>query len=71
MFVAQAELCKNDYGDVLLNTSRVQLNRLIERIITLEGQVDCPTGNIEELKFVLNIIADIQVHLHDTWLTMN
>eukprot|EP01040_Poterioochromonas_malhamensis_P005875 gene5875-6317_t len=55
----QAELWKNDYGEVLLTTSRAILTKLQERMTTLEQQVASETNDLEQLKFVLNVIAEI------------
>ncbi len=66
----QSELCKADYGEVLLTSSRALLVKLQDRISTLEQQVSADTSNIDELKFVLNIIAEIQAVTQDVELEM-
>ena len=57
--VKQAEIWRNDYGDVLLNSSRSMLNNLLDKLNTLEGHIAAETTDIEALKFVLNVITDI------------
>jgi dynein heavy chain len=57
--VKQAEIWRNDYGDVLLNSSRSMLNNLLDRLNTLEGHIAAETTDLEALKFVLNVITDI------------
>lgn len=66
----QAELWKNDYGEVLLTTSRALLTKLQDRMTTLEEQVNSETPDLESLKFVLNIIAEIQLMIQDVELEM-
>jgi dynein heavy chain, axonemal len=66
----QAELWKNDYGDVLLTTSNSLLTKLQDRITLLEEQVASETSDLEALKFVLNIIAEIANMLQDVELEM-
>lgn len=55
----QANLWKNDYGEVLLSTSRTFLTKLQEKMTTLEEQVASETADLDQLKFVLNIIAEV------------
>jgi dynein heavy chain, axonemal len=66
----QAELWKHDYGEVLLFTSRALLVKMQERFTTLEGHVASDTNDLEQLKFVLNIIAEIQNMIQDVELDM-
>lgn len=66
----QAELWKNDYGDVLLTTSRALLTKLQEKMTTLEGQIAAETSDLEQLKFVLNIIAEVMLMVQDVELEM-
>jgi len=55
----QAEIWKQDYGEVLLTTSRVIYNALRDKITKLESDINQETNNLEALKFVLNTIADV------------
>jgi hypothetical protein len=66
----QAELWKLDYGEVLLTTSRSMLQKLQDRISTFEIQVASETNDLEQLKFVLNIVAEIQSLMQDIELEM-
>ena len=66
----QAEIWKNDYGDVLLATSRTMFRKLQDKIATLEEQVASDTSDLEQLKFVLNVVADIQAMTQDMELEM-
>jgi dynein heavy chain len=66
----QAELWKNDYGEVLLTTSRSIFNKLQEKMTTLEQQVGAETADLEQLKFLLNVIAEIQNVTQDVELEM-
>jgi dynein heavy chain len=66
----QAELWKADIGDVLLASSRGILSKLLEKIAQLEQNIAAETSNLEELKFVLNIIAEIQQITQDVELEM-
>jgi hypothetical protein len=56
----QSEIWKIDYGDVLLITSRVMLTKLQEKITKLESDIGSSTDDLEQLKFVLNVVAEIQ-----------
>jgi hypothetical protein len=56
----QAELWKAEYGDALFATSNGLLVRLQSKIGLLEEQVAAETADLEQLKFVLNVITDIQ-----------
>ena len=56
----QAELWKTEYGDALYTTSSSMLVKLQAKIGLLEEQVSAETADLEQLKFVLNIITDIQ-----------
>ena len=66
----QAELWKNDYGEVLLTTSNSLLTKLQDRITLLEQHVASETTGIEELKFVLNVIGEIATLMQDVELEM-
>lgn len=66
----QAEIWKLDYGEVLLTTSRSMLQKLQDRISTYENQVASETNDLEQLKFVLNIVAEIQSLMQDIELEM-
>ena len=66
----QSEVWKMDYGDVLLLTSRAMLTKLQEKITKLESDIGSPTKNLEQLKFVLNIVAEIQNMTQDMELEM-
>ena len=56
----QSEIWKNDYGDVLLQNSRLMLMKLQDKISKFENDIILETNDIEQLKFVLNIIGEIQ-----------
>ena len=66
----QAEVWKTDYGQVLYTTSNVLLKKLQERFTTLEEQVASETEDLEQLKFVLNIIAEVGNMIQDVELEM-
>ena len=66
----QSEIWKIDYGDVLLLTSRAMLTKLQEKISKLESDIGSPTKNLEQLKFVLNVVAEIQNMTQDVELEM-
>ncbi|KAJ1437467.1 dynein heavy chain, N-terminal region 2-domain-containing protein [Ochromonadaceae sp. CCMP2298] len=66
----QAELWKNDYGEVLLTTSNTLLTKLQDRITLLESQVSAETSDLEQLKFVLNVIAELANLMQDVELEM-
>jgi hypothetical protein len=67
---SQAELWKNDYGEVLLTTSNALLTKLQDRITLLETQVSAETSDLEQLKFVLNVIAELANLMQDVELEM-
>jgi dynein heavy chain len=66
----QSEKWKNDYGEVLLLTSRSTLEKIQEKIKQLEEQVEAETVDLDELKNLLNIIGDIQAMTQDIELEM-
>jgi dynein heavy chain len=66
----QAELWKADIGEVLLTSSRAILTKLLEKISVLEQNIAAETSNLEELKFVLNVLAEIQQMTQDVELEM-
>lgn len=66
----QAEVWKHDYGEVLLTTSRALLLKLQEKMTTLEGHIAAETNDLEQLKFVLNVVAEIQNMTQDVELEM-
>jgi dynein heavy chain len=66
----QSEIWNIDYGDVLLTTSRVMLTKLQEKITKLESDIGSSTDDLEQLKFVLNVVAEIQTATQDVELEM-
>lgn len=66
----QADIWKMDYGDVLLTGSNAMLTNLQNRINKYEEQVVSETVDLDQLKFVLNIIAEIQECTLDVELEM-
>jgi dynein heavy chain len=66
----QAEVWKNDYGDVLYTTSNALLVKLQDKITLLEQQVSAETNDLEQLKFVLNVIAELATMMQDVELEM-
>ena len=66
----QSEVWKSDYGDVLLQNSRSTLSKLQEKICKFENDIVSDTNNIEQLKFVLNVVAEIQNVTQDIELEM-
>ena len=66
----QAELWKHDYGDVLLTTSHTLLTKLQEKFTYLETNIAAETSDLEQLKFVLNVIAEVQNIMQDVELEM-
>lgn len=66
----QSEIWKADYGDVLLQTSRSMLLRLQEKMSKLENDIESETNTLEQLKFVLNVLAEIQNATQDMELEM-
>jgi len=55
----QAELWKSEYGEALHSNSAVVFNRLTSRLSKLEEDIALDTPTLEELKFVLNTIAEV------------
>ena len=55
----QAEVWKVEYGEVLFQTSSSMLGKLSSSITTYEENVEMATDNLENLKFVLNNVAEI------------
>jgi dynein heavy chain, axonemal len=66
----QAELWKLDYGEVLLASSGQILKKLQDRISLLESQISSETNDLDQLKFVLNVIAQIQDMMQEVELEM-
>lgn len=66
----QSEIWKVDYGDVLLLTSRAMLTKLQEKISKLENDIGSTTDDLDQLKFVLNLVAEIQMMTQDIELEM-
>ena len=66
----QCEIWKVDYGEMLLNTSRVMLTKLQEKISKLEEDVSSETTDLEQLKYCLNVIAEVQAMTQDVELEM-
>ena len=66
----QSEVWKSDYGDVLLQNSRFTLLKLQEKIFKFENDIVSDTNDIEQLKFVLNVVAEIQNVTQDIELEM-
>ena len=66
----QSALWKDDYGELLLSTSNILLTKLLDKISKLEAQVQAPTTNLEELKFVLNVVSEISEMMQDMELEM-
>lgn len=66
----QAEVWKFDYGEILLATSRAILTKLLAKIETYEIQIQAETKDLEQLKFLLNVITQIQEETLDTELVM-
>jgi dynein heavy chain, axonemal len=66
----QSEIWKNDYGEVLLTTSRSMLSKLRDKITDLESDIASETNDLEQLKFVLNVVAEIQTMTQDMELEM-
>lgn len=55
----QAETWKEDYGEALHASSSAILTKLQERLSTLEKQLRSETNDLEQLKFVLNVVYTI------------
>lgn len=55
----QAELWKTEYGEALHSHSFILYSQLSHRIGLLEEQTAAETADIDQLKFVLNIIAEV------------
>ena len=66
----QCEIWKNDYGEVLLSTSRNILTKLQEKMTKLEGEIGGETTDLEQLKYVLNVIAEVIAMTQDVELEM-
>ena len=66
----QAELWKNDYGALLYVSSNAILTKLQQKIAMLEQQVNSETSDLDQLKFVLNVIAEIATMMQDVELEM-
>jgi dynein heavy chain len=66
----QCEIWKNDYGEVLLNTSHQILTKLQEKMTKLEAEIISETADLEQLKYVLNVIAEVQQMTQDVELEM-
>ena len=45
---------------MLLTTSRQILTKLQEKMTKLEGEIISETADLEQLKYVLNVIAEVQ-----------
>lgn len=56
----QSDIWKHDYGEVLHTNSVVLLSNLLEKIRVYTENIAAETTDIEQLKFVLNCIAEIQ-----------
>jgi dynein heavy chain len=66
----QAEVWKLDYGEVLHATSQGMFQKLSARFLTFEENISKETDNLEDLKFVLNNVADITAIVQDIELEM-
>ena len=66
----QADIWKNDYGNVLLGSSNARLTALLNKIIVYEEAIVAETTDLEDLKSLLNTIAEIQESVMDTELEM-
>jgi dynein heavy chain len=66
----QAELWKHDYGEVLQTTSHALLSKLQDKFTYLETNIAAETSDLEQLKFVLNVIAEVQNMMQDVELEM-
>jgi dynein heavy chain len=55
----QAEIWKEDYGESLHASSFGLLSKLTDRISALESNLMSETNDLDQLKFVLNVIHDI------------
>ena len=55
----QAETWKEDYGDALHASSFALLSKLQDKISQLEKQLQSETNDLEQLKFVLNVVYTI------------
>ena len=66
----QADIWKNDYGEVLLTSSNARLTALLNKIIEYEEAIVMETTNLDELKLLLNTIAEIQNSVMDSELEM-
>ena len=64
------QIWKNDYGEVLLSTSRNILTKLQENMTKLEGEIGGETTDLEQLKYVLNVIAEVIAMTQDVELEM-
>uniref|UniRef100_A0A7S3HEV4 Uncharacterized protein n=1 Tax=Spumella elongata TaxID=89044 RepID=A0A7S3HEV4_9STRA len=66
----QADIWKNDYGEVLFTTSNALLTKLQEKVSRLELEVASETNDLDQLKFVLNVIAELVAMMQDVELEM-
>lgn len=55
----QAEVWKDDYGDTLHSSSLSLLSKLLDRVTALESNLGSETMDLDQLKFVLNVIHEI------------
>ena len=62
----QAEVWKHDYGEALYNYSTILYHKLAARFTLLEENIGSDTSDIDSLKFVLNVVAEIKGIVQET-----
>jgi hypothetical protein len=59
------QLWKSDYGDVLLTTSNAALTKMQDKMTSLEDNIALECGDLDQLKFVLNVVMEISDLMQD------